>query len=157
VSPRLIAELGAVVLLTIAFLWYRHSLIAEGEGITKAADAREVAAQLAGMKKQKVIDDKRVKDATDAYTIEHAALVAARAAQPVSHLVCRRPAGSSSVPSATSVRAPDASGAGALPQPGEGDHGATFDPGPELDALHDEADDIVAACRRLNDAVPHSP
>lgn len=116
-------------------------------------NAQVALIQKAAAKAQEALDAARVKDAEDDLQVEIAANAALRASLPTDHVVCYSPS-PQRVPTTAKVPAPRAPGTGVLPQPRPPDPVA-FDPGPQLDTLFDKADDILARCRELDNAVPH--
>jgi hypothetical protein len=113
-------------------------------------DAAAAFQQREQFDRDKAVADKRAKDAEDVLKSERAANAAQRASLPTTHVVCRA-SNPEPVPPGKGAQAPGVAGAGTLPQGGSQD----FDPGPRLDALHDEADDIVAQCRALDADLKH--
>ena len=139
-----LAWAAIVVLIVFGFAWHEQSV---GARSCELADAKVAAIQKAAAAAQEATDAQRLRSAQDAYQAEIARL---SQPQPATHVVCKS-AGAKPVPKATGVPAAQSPGAGTLPSEGSRD----FDPGPALDALHDEADLIVAQCRKLDAAVPH--
>lgn len=146
---RLIGCLVAVIAIFGIGVYLEH----RGAQKCEMDDAQVAAVQKAAAKAQEAIDAARVKDAEDDLQVEIAANAALRASLPTDHVVCYSPS-PQRVPTTAKVPAPRAPGTGVLPQPRPPDPVA-FDPGPQLDTLFDKADDILARCRELDNAVPH--
>lgn len=146
---RLIGCLVAVIAIFGIGVYLEH----RGAQKCEMDDAQVAAVQKAAAKAQEAIDAARVKDAEDDLQAEITANAALRARLPVDHVVCYSP-GPIHLPAPAKVPVSEASGAGVLPQSRPPDP-VTFDPGPELDTLFNAADDYIARCRELNNAVPH--
>jgi hypothetical protein len=142
------AVLAIVLAILVAFgVHERHA----GAAKCELDDAKVAAIQTAAARAQEARDAQRVKEAEDDYQNEVAANTQLRASLPTDHVVCVAPR-PQRVPAAPNVQKAQPSGAGSLPPARAPD---TFDPGPQLDTLLDEADDVLASCRELNNAVPH--
>lgn len=146
---RLIGCLVAVLALVGIAAYLEH----RGAAKCQMADAQVAAVQIAAAKAQEAVDASRVKDAEDALTAEITANAQLRSVLPTDHIVCLAPS-SQRVPAAAKVRATQTATAGVLP-PARAPDPVTFDPGPGLDQLFDQADDFVARCRELDAAVLH--
>lgn len=144
--------IGAVIALVGIF---GLAMYLEHRGAQKCEmdNAQVALIQKAAAKAQEALDAARVKDAEDDLQAEIAANAALRASLPTDHVVCYSPS-PIHLPTPAKIPVSEDSGAGVFPQPRSPDPVA-FDPGPQLDILFDKADDILAQCRELNNAVPH--
>lgn len=134
------AYLAAILILTGAFLWYRHSLILEGEARVHAAEAK--AAQI-----QQAKDQKTAQETTDGLKsdLAQARSLANRPVPPgpVRLLYVRRACPAATAPSGGQPGSP---ASGSLPSVSESDRTGP-DPLPSLRQLA-EASEVVAAQSR---------
>lgn len=143
-----------VALMAAGLIWWGvHSYGAQrfqaGYNQARSEDAKALAEWEKKLAAEVAANEIRLAYANRQHEIELAQL-AARAARPLPRVVCHADeSGAGAVPTAAGVPAADAPGAGSLPAAG----GGGFDPTDRLYAAADEADLILAACRRLNYAV----
>lgn len=155
------AKVLAVVALLSA-LWgidaYRlQAAFQRGYDQAGSEDAKLAAIQEIENRKKELAHDKQLADALRSLDAVQAQLVLARRTEPLDHVVCSRaPARAHQLPAGPGVSAGEARDAGLLPRTPAADPqpaAESFDPTDELIALMERADDVLANCRYLHQAV----
>lgn len=131
---RLYVEIAAALLLAGLFGWYTIHERHIGRDAILAADARTVAAQVFHNKE---VED-RAQVQTDAAMAAYMRTLSRPPAADAPHVVCHKPASPGPVPTDVSPRPAPAS-------PSDSPAAGTFDPGPALDKLHEDADAEITA------------
>jgi hypothetical protein len=139
---RLYLYAGVAVLLLSLGLWYRHSLIAEGEARVVEADRVAVERQREAVAAAEKQWAGRLQDARTQHDAETAALLVPF---PTHRVVCHA-SGGSPVPGAASVSGGGGPPAAVVPE----DAGVHPDIGPALGLLARRADKLAADARELN-------
>lgn len=120
-------------------------------------DAKQAAIQEIENRKKELAHDKQLADALRSLDAVQAKLVLARRTEPLDHVVCSRaPARAHQLPAGPGVSAGEARDTGLLPRAPAADPqpaAESFDPTDELIALMERADDVLANCRYLHQAV----
>ena len=140
---RLYVYAGLLAALLAAGLWYRHSLIAEGEARTVEHDRIAVEAQrdaVAAAEKKWAIQ------LAQARTDHDAEIAALSVPVPAHHIVCNNSLGAGPVSGPQGVSTGGSPAAGLVQQ----DAGLHIDRGPALDMLLKRADKLAADARELN-------
>lgn len=138
----------------------QHAAFERGVAQTRSEDAKVAEEQAAENLKKEQAHDKQLANALRSFDLVQAQLVVARRAQPIGHVMCRRAAPRADELSAGSrVSAVETGNPGLLPQPPAADPqpGPAFDPTDELVALAEHADEVLANCRYLHQAVHGVP
>lgn len=138
---RLYAEIAAVILLGIAFAWYRHSLIAQGEQNIKDADAKLVAAQVI----HNTEVESRAKTLAETQLAALKTTLAAPPATDAPHLQCVL-----NRPSSSPVRKDAGASAGTnatMEQPAVVSQ-SSDDPGPDIDQRFAQDDALILALQQ---------
>jgi hypothetical protein len=140
IPTRLLLELAGVAALIVAFLFYRHSLIAEGEAQVKKADAALVAEQTAH---NSAVHAQGVTTVFQEGATYHDAITAP-VAHPVHARLCISPASGGRTVPGPARSGPDGHAAPALSGTGDGNPVPGPDIGPDLQAIAQRADAQVS-------------
>lgn len=138
---------GILAVLCGIFIWYRHSLIAEGESRIEAQDKTIVAQRVADIAKQKAEDEKVLKDAQDVHQAELQAVQTA-SLEPVPVVRLCHETGPSPLPPTKNVSS-DTSSAAAVVPADDGLHPPGPDIGTALRMLATRGDKLSADAREL--------
>ena len=147
VPLRLYLYAGLLAALLAAGLWYRHSLIAEGEARVVQADRDAADKQREAVAAEAKKWSKTLEIARESHDAETAALLVPT---PTHHVLCHNAPGPSPVPGPAGVPSGASPAAGVVQQ----DAGLHSDIGPALDMLAKRADKLAADAREL-DSLTH--